>query len=165
MLFTFISAIELIQLSFLMIRRMADFILDDLLTYKLHQLSKLIDQHIDFGGIDEFELSFAEGRVLAVIGYHQNLSVVRLAAKCNLDKSQASRAITALVEKNLVNKTKSAIDHRSYNVHLTDSGKSVYQTIITRIQERNELALSALDPNERRQLLSLLNKIARQLEF
>lgn len=143
---------------------MTNFILDDFLTYKLHQLSKLIDQHIDFGSIDEFELSFAEGRVLAVIGYYQNLSVVKLATKCNLDKSQASRAITALVQKNLVIKTKNTTDHRSYHVYLTDSGKAIYQTIIARIQERNELALSALDLNERKQLLTLLNKIVRQLE-
>ncbi len=141
---------------------MSDFILEEFLTYQLHRLSKLIDQKIDFGG-SQFEISYGEGRVLAVIGYHKKLSVNGLAAKSNLDKSQASRATAALVDKGLVIKTKSGNDSRSFEVSLSEQGQVAYEAVIARIHTRNELALSALDEDERKELLGLLNKITHHL--
>lgn len=137
---------------------MSTFILDEFLTYKLHRLSKLIDQKLDFGN-DGYDISYSEGRVLAVIGYHKTLSVNGLANKSNLDKSQASRATAALVDKGLVAKTKSDRDSRSFELSLTAKGELAYHAIIPRIHERNELALSTLDDDERKQLLALLDKV------
>lgn len=141
---------------------MRDFILEELLTYQLHRLSKLIDQQISFGG-GAFAISYSEGRVLAVIGYYKMLSVNGLAAKSNLDKSQASRATAALVDKGLVVKNKSGSDSRSFELSLSEQGQTAYQSIITQINARNELALSVLDDDERTQLLGLLSKITHHL--
>ncbi len=140
------------------------FNLENSLTYKLHSLAKLIDRHADYADIAHAGISFAEGRVLAVIGFNKMLSVVQVAKKANLDKSQGSRAVVSLVNKGLIEKRQQKQDARAFDLSLTEKGKRVYEEVVALITHRNDIAMKTLSPEEQQNLLNLMNKIQHNLE-
>ncbi|MDY0271342.1 MAG: MarR family transcriptional regulator [Advenella sp.] len=140
------------------------FNLENSLTYKLHSLAKLIDRHADYADIEHARISFAEGRVLAVIGFNKMLSVVQVAKKANLDKSQGSRAVVSLVGKGLIEKRQQKQDARAFDLSLTEKGRLVYEEVVTLITRRNEIAMKTLSVEEQQNLLNLMNKIQHNLE-
>ena len=109
------------------------FNLENSLTYRLHSLSKLIDNHADYADIQHADISFSEGRVLAVIGFYQTLSVLQLAKKANLDKSQGSRAVVSLVNKGLIEKLQNQHDARTYDLFFDPSQKSGHSPPLKRM--------------------------------
>ena len=140
------------------------FNLENSLTYRLHSLSKLIDNHADYADIQHADISFSESRVLAVIGFYQALSVLQLAKKANLDKSQGSRAVVSLVNKGLIEKLQNQHDARTYDLFLTAKGKLVYEEVVALITHRNTLAMKTLSVDEQDTLLRLIGKIQQNLE-
>ncbi|NLY63710.1 MAG: MarR family transcriptional regulator [Alcaligenaceae bacterium] len=140
------------------------FNLENSLTYKLHSLSKLIDNHADYADIKHANISFSEGRVLAVIGFYKMLSVVQVAKKANLDKSQGSRAVVSLVGKGLIEKRQQKNDARAFDLSLTEKGELVYDEVVALITRRNKIAMKTLSNEEQEILMSLVNKIQHNLE-
>ncbi|MBK1780974.1 MarR family transcriptional regulator [Advenella sp. WQ 585] len=140
------------------------FNLENSLTYKLHSLAKLIDRHADYADIEHACISFAEGRVLAVIGFNKMLSVVQVAKKANLDKSQGSRAVVSLVGKGLIEKRQQKQDARAFDLSLTEKGRLVYEEVVSLITHRNEIAMKTLSAEEQQNLINLMNKIQHNLE-
>ena len=140
------------------------FNLENSLTYKLHSLAKLIDRHADYTDLEPVRISSAEGRVLAVIGFNKVLSVVQVAKKANLDKSQGSRAVVSLVDKGLIEKRQQKQDARAFDLSLTEKGKQVYEEVVALIMHRNDIAMKTLSPEEQQNLLNLMNKIQHNLE-
>ncbi len=139
------------------------FRLEKTLTYQLHQLSKLIDRRVDYSDIERIELNAGEGRTIAVLGYYGTASVIQLARLANLDKSQASRAIGALVKKGIIEKRSDSRDARAFELFLTEAGQQVYSDIVDLIVQRNELALKSLTLREKQQLFALFGKIHQNL--
>lgn len=140
------------------------FNLENSLTYKLHSLAKLIDRHADYTDLEPVRISSAEGRVLAVIGFNKVLSVVQVAKKANLDKSQGSRAVVSLVDKGLIEKRQQKQDARAFDLSLTEKGKQVYEEVVALIMHRNDIAMKTLSAEEQQNLLNLVNKIQHNLE-
>ncbi|MBV4395977.1 MarR family transcriptional regulator [Advenella alkanexedens] len=140
------------------------FNLENSLTYKLHSLAKLIDRHADYTDLEPVRISSAEGRVLAVIGFNKVLSVVQVAKKANLDKSQGSRAVVSLVDKGLIEKRQQKQDARAFDLSLTEKGKQVYEEVVALIMHRNDIAMKTLSAEEQQNLLNLINKIQHNLE-
>ncbi|WKU18897.1 MarR family winged helix-turn-helix transcriptional regulator [Advenella alkanexedens] len=140
------------------------FNLENSLTYKLHSLAKLIDKHADYTDLEPVRISSAEGRVLAVIGFNKVLSVVQVAKKANLDKSQGSRAVVSLVDKGLIEKRQQKQDARAFDLSLTEKGKQVYEEVVALIMHRNDIAMKTLSAEEQQNLLNLVNKIQHNLE-
>lgn len=140
------------------------FNLENSLTYKLHSLAKLIDRHADYTDLGPVRISSAEGRVLAVIGFNKVLSVVQVAKKANLDKSQGSRAVVSLVDKGLIEKRQQKQDARAFDLSLTEKGKQVYEEVVALIMHRNDIAMKTLSAEEQQNLLNLINKIQHNLE-
>lgn len=140
------------------------FNLENSLTYKLHSLAKLIDRHADYTDLEPVRISSVEGRVLAVIGFNKVLSVVQVAKKANLDKSQGSRAVVSLVDKGLIEKRQQKQDARAFDLSLTEKGKQVYEEVVALIMHRNDIAMKTLSAEEQQNLLNLINKIQHNLE-
>lgn len=140
------------------------FNLENSLTYKLHSLAKLIDRHANYTDLEPVRISSAEGRVLAVIGFNKVLSVVQVAKKANLDKSQGSRAVVSLVDKGLIEKRQQKQDARAFDLSLTEKGKQVYEEVVALIMHRNDIAMKTLSAEEQQNLLNLINKIQHNLE-
>lgn len=128
-------------------------------THRLHSLTKLSDRLSQVAYLADAGISMSEGRCLAAIGAFSPLSVNDLANQSNLNKSQASRAVQSLVDQGFVNKKTSSTDGRGVVLTLTRSGDRVWRRVMEVIQRRNHEITSCLNPVEKQQLDSLLDRL------
>jgi DNA-binding MarR family transcriptional regulator len=105
-------------------------------TYQIHALGKLTDRVSQQAYLEATGLPISEGRCLAAIGAFRPLSVVDLAMRANLNKSQASRAAQTLVDRALVVKQANADDGRGVVLNLTAKGERVWRQVMGVIEQR-----------------------------
>jgi DNA-binding MarR family transcriptional regulator len=112
-------------------------------------------------------LSSVEYGLVANLGRHPPMSVVRLAETVGLDKGQISRALAELVSRKLVAKAVNSRDNREVLVSLTKAGLAAHDAIVAGGQERNRRLLAELSDAEVAMLLGhvdrLTEKAARML--
>jgi DNA-binding MarR family transcriptional regulator len=140
--------------------------LDQTTTHRLHTLSKVTDRITQAAYLQDAGIPMGEGRCLAAIGAFSPLSVNALASQSNLNKSQASRAVQALVDKGLVLKATSADDARGVVLTLTPLGRRTWQRVMAVVEKRNGEIISCLNAAEALQFQTLLQRLvdhARQL--
>ena len=133
--------------------------LDRFLSYRLHQVSKITDRVSSDAYATELGLAVGEGRCLAAVGHFAPLSVVELAARANLHKGPASRAVQALVERGLVSKHASATDGRGVVLSLTPAGRKLWARVMALIERRNEEIFGCLNASERKQFGAMLDRL------
>ena len=75
-------------------------------------------------------LSSVEYGLVANLGRHPPMSVVRLAETVGLDKGQISRALAVLVSRKLVAKAVNPRDNREVLVYLTRGGLAAHDAIV-----------------------------------
>ncbi|MDE2418612.1 MAG: winged helix-turn-helix transcriptional regulator [Burkholderiales bacterium] len=133
--------------------------LDQTTTHRLHTLTKITDRISQAAYLDDAGIPISEGRCLAAIGAFSPLSVNELACQSNLNKSQASRAVQALVDKGLVLKTTRASDARGVVLSLTPLGRSTWQRVMAVVERRNAEIESCFSAAESRQFHALLARL------
>lgn len=113
-------------------------------------------------------LSSVEYGLVANLGRHPPMSVIRLADAVGLDKGQISRALAELVARKLVAKAVNPLDNREVLVSLTRSGLAAHDTIVAGARERNQRLLEQLSETDVALLLRhidrLTDKAARMLD-
>ncbi|NDY91254.1 MarR family winged helix-turn-helix transcriptional regulator [Ideonella livida] len=131
----------------------------DLLTHRLHVLSKLTDRLSDARCQAEVGLPLGEARCLAVVGSMQPLSVNQLAQQVSLDKAQASRAAQSLSDQGLLRKLPAAHDARGVELKLTTRGRYRWRKLMAVIEQGNEQLFSVLPPDDRDRLAQALEQL------
>ena len=86
--------------------------LDRFVPYRLSVLTNRISNAIARHYSEQFGLSIAEWRVMAVLGQSPGLSASEVALRTEMDKVQVSRAVTSLVRRRRVQKTMDGADGR-----------------------------------------------------
>src|SRR3954464_7245986 len=89
-------------------------------------------------------LSSVEYGLVANLGRHPPMSVVRLADAVGLDKGQISRALAELVSRKLVAKAVNPRDNREVLVSLTTAGLAAHDAVVAGAQERNRRLMEQL---------------------
>ena len=84
-----------------------------------------------------------------------------LAAELYLDKSTASRVVDALERKGYVERTRHPGDGRSVRLEITASGRALHDRIVAGILAEEQALLADFDPEIRRALTALLQRLAR----
>ena len=133
--------------------------LDQFLSYRLHQVSKVTDRRSIDAYVEEIGLPVGEARCLAAIGHFAPVSINQLAARANLDKGQASRAAQALVDRGLVSKETSRSDARGVELKPTAEGRRLWTRVMRLIERRNDEIFGCLSVAEQRQLAGLLERV------
>lgn len=118
----------------------------------------LIPEH---GG--RHQLSANEWRALAVIARFEPLSAATLSENARLDPSRVSRAIEALVGKQLITRGKDPIDQRRALLQLTPRGRTIYGDIASSVRALEQEMVATLTASEQRALWSAFDKIDRQI--
>jgi DNA-binding MarR family transcriptional regulator len=136
--------------------------LEHFLPYRLSVLSNRVSDAIARQYSDRFGLSIPEWRVMAVLGGSSGLSARDVAERTAMDKVQVSRAVEALVRARRVARTADAEDGRISRLALTARGRAIYNDVAPLALHLEEVLLSALKPEERRQLDALMAKLSRQ---
>ena len=135
-----------------------------LTSFRLHTLAKLVDQHAEASHRSESGLGLLECRIIGVVGAHGPLSFKSLCELAELEKSNASRLVTRMIEQGWIERQDDPNDQRSFFLLPTAAGRKLRRAIHRNAQRRNETWLSVLSAKQRESLstcLALLQDQAR----
>ena len=138
----------------------------ELMSFRLHTLAKLVDQHAEASHRAESGLGLLECRIVGVVGAHGPISFKALCERAELEKSNASRLVARMTEQGWVERQDDPADQRSFYLLPTPAGRRLRQAIHRNAQARNARWLSVLSVKQRESLstcLALLQAQARAM--
>ncbi|MFZ5608001.1 MAG: MarR family winged helix-turn-helix transcriptional regulator [Pseudomonadota bacterium] len=126
------------------------------LPYRLSLLANTVSQGLAALYQDQFDLSPAEWRVIAVLGREGAASAKDIAAITAMDKVTISRAIARLAKAGRVTAKVDKTDRRRQRLVLGPNGRAVYERVAPLALAYEQRLLAGLGEGERRQLDRLL---------
>ena len=127
--------------------------------YRVTSLAALIRRSLADIYKDEPGLNEPEWKVMTTLAHFGPLSSGDIGTYVTLDRVAVSRALNRLLELGLATRTENTADQRMFTVDLTPRAAKLYDRMAAQALELEEPILSALDPNEVRELLRLLDKV------
>ena len=98
----------------------------NLMTFRLHMVARLSERVSEEYYRREFDLSLPECRVIGITGGHGSVSFKKVASDTYLEKSYASRVVSNLVDRGIIEKLDNPEDSRSVLLQLTPAGIKVH---------------------------------------
>ena len=133
--------------------------LEQFLTYRMHVLNKVSDRGISERYQTKLDITLPEARVIASVGSFGPFSIMDLAKHANLDKSQASRAAEALIQRGLIGREASSDDGRFVLISLTQEGRALYRKVMPIARRWNADLFGCLDAAEQEAFGRALDKV------
>ncbi|ANN77826.1 MarR family transcriptional regulator [Bordetella flabilis] len=121
----------------------------ELISFRLNMLASTWSRLAAESNQRDFGLDPREWRIVGMLGTHAPMSLQGLAREVNLDKSQASRTVSDMIERGLLQRESDESDGRGVQLSLTSQGKALYRKVFPRAVRRNEELLSVLSEEER----------------
>jgi DNA-binding MarR family transcriptional regulator len=139
----------------------------DLLAFVPFRLNRLAAE-VSNALSDEYQarygLDIPEWRVVATLGFRVEACSAQHVSDCTrTHKSTISRAVSGLLERQIVERVENAEDRREFNLRLTRKGRALYEELIPRLLRREQEILSCLTAAERKQFSALFGKIEGSL--
>jgi DNA-binding MarR family transcriptional regulator len=138
--------------------------LEELLTYRICILAKLMDRASAGELGRRYGLGVADWRLLAQLGVHSPATVRWLAQRMRVDRAEVSRAAAALIARNLARREVDPADARSVLLSATDAGRALYRAIMPRRVALHCMLLDALTAEEVAVLGTAVEKLTRLLD-
>ena len=134
--------------------------------FRLNRLAAEVSAALSSEYQARYGLDIPEWRVLATLGFRDDACSAQYIAHCTrTHKSTISRAVTALMKRQLVERVENADDRREYALRMTRKGKALYRELIPRLRRREQEILCCLSAQERRDFARLLGKIEKSLDL
>lgn len=131
----------------------------ELFSYRLNRLAFLSSAIAETLNQRHFGLDKQTWRILGLLGAFQPMSLKGLAKEANLDKSRASKAVTALTQRGLVERRADENDGRGIQLSLSEAGQQLYAEVFPMALRRNDEILEALTPAQREEFDDILDKL------
>jgi len=132
--------------------------------FRLNRLAAEVSSALSAEYAARYGLDIPEWRVLATLGFRSDACSAQYVSDCTrTHKSTISRAVTALMERQLVERVENAEDRREFRLRLSRKGRALYEELIPRLLRKEQEILSCLTATERREFAALLGKIERSL--
>ena len=132
--------------------------------FRLNRLAAEVSAALSSEYRERYGLDIPEWRVLATLGFRNDACSAQYISHCTrTHKSTISRAVTALMKRQIVERVENADDRREFQLRLTRKGEALYQQLIPRLLHREQVILSRLSAQERKDFAKLLGKIERSL--
>src|SRR3981189_683359 len=132
--------------------------------FRLNRLAAEVSAALSGEYQQRYGLDIPEWRVLATIGFRNEACSAQYIAHCTrTHKSTISRAVTALMKRQLVERVENQDDRREFQLRMTPKGSALYQQLIPRLLRREQEILSCLSAQERKDFARLLGTIERSL--
>ena len=138
--------------------------LEELLSYQLCILAKLIERTSASELDKAYALGVAEWRVLAQLSVRSPSTVRWIAARMRVDRAEVSRAAAGLIRRRLARREADPRDARSVLFSVTESGRALYRAIMPLRVALHERLLAALTPAEAAVLTAAVGKLIRFLD-
>ncbi|MGQ8365437.1 MarR family winged helix-turn-helix transcriptional regulator [Glaciecola sp. 1036] len=133
--------------------------LERYLPYRLSVLSNKVSGKIAQSYKDKFALSITEWRIMAVLGEYPGVSADEVSVKTQIEKSLISRAVSKLLQRQLICRTLSKEDKRRSELHLSNTGTEVYNEIVPLSLEYERKLLSCLNSEQEQQLSQIIDQL------
>jgi DNA-binding MarR family transcriptional regulator len=132
--------------------------------FRLNRLAAEVSGALASEYRERYGLDIPEWRVLATLGFGNEACSAQYIAHCTrTHKSTISRAVTALLKRQLVERVENKDDRREFLLRMTRQGKALYQKLIPHLLRRESEILSCLSARERKEFAQLLGKIENSL--
>lgn len=113
-----------------------------------------------------YGLDIPEWRVLATLGFRNDACSAQYISHCTrTHKSTISRAVTALLKRQLVERVENEDDRREFPLRMTRKGRALYEQLIPRLLRKERDILSCLTAPERDSFALALGKIEKSLDL
>ena len=134
--------------------------------FRLNRLAAEVSAALSSEYQQRYGLDIPEWRVLATLGFRDDACSAQYIAHCTrTHKSTISRAVTALMDRQLVERVENQDDRREFRLRMTRKGKALYQQLIPRLKRREQEILSCLSAQELKEFALMLGKIERSLDL
>jgi len=134
--------------------------------FRLNRLAAEVSNALSGEYQVRYGLDIPEWRVLATLGFRNEACSAQYISDCTrTHKSTISRAVTALLERQVIERVENAEDRREFRLRLTRKGRALYEELIPRLLCKEQEILSCLSAQERKQFATLLGKIERSLDL
>jgi DNA-binding MarR family transcriptional regulator len=134
--------------------------------FRLNRLAAEVSNALSDEYQARYGLDIPEWRVLATLGFRNEACSAQYISDCTrTHKSTISRAVTALMERQIIERVENAQDRREFRLRLTRKGRALYEELIPGLLRKEQEMLSCLSAAERKQFAALLGKIERSLDL
>jgi DNA-binding MarR family transcriptional regulator len=134
--------------------------------FRLNRLAAEVSAALSGEYQARYGLDIPEWRVLATLGFRNDACSAQYIAYCTrTHKSTISRAVTALMTRQLVERVENEDDRREFRLRLTRKGKALYEQLIPRLLRKEREIMSCLSLQEQRDFARLLGKIENSLDL
>jgi len=134
--------------------------------FRLNRLAAEVSAELSSEYQQRYGLDIPEWRVLATLGFRDDACSAQYIAHCTrTHKSTISRAVTALMKRQLVERVENEDDRREFALRMTRKGKALYEELIPRLLRKEREILSCLSAQERKAFAHMLGKIEKSLDL
>jgi DNA-binding MarR family transcriptional regulator len=134
--------------------------------FRLNRLAAEVSNALSSEYQARYGLDIPEWRVLATLGFRADACSAQYISDCTrTHKSTISRAVTALLKRQIVERVENAEDRREFRLRLTRKGRALYAELIPRLLGKEQDILSCLTAAERKDFAALLGKIESSLDL
>lgn len=138
--------------------------LENFIPYRLTVLGHRVGKAVAERYSDRFKLLVPEWRVMSVLARFPDLALTDLVDLTALDLVAVSRAVAGLEAAGRVRKLVDRKDRRKKCLRLSRTGMATYRKIVPYAREIERSLLDQFNPEERRELLTFLNRITTSLD-
>jgi DNA-binding MarR family transcriptional regulator len=132
--------------------------------FRLNRLGAEVSAALSSEYRERYGLDIPEWRVIATLGFRNEACSAQYIAQCTrTHKSTISRAVTSLMERQLIERVENEDDRREFRLAMTRKGTALYEELIPRLLRREQEILSCLSAQERKEFVRLLGKIEDNL--
>jgi len=135
--------------------------------YRLHVLATLVSQTVATLYAERFAITIPEWRIIAVLGGlapGEALSATGISTLTAIDRVQVSRAMTRLLDADLIVRGTGKADRRTARVSLTPKGRTVYDHVVPLARAFEGQLMTALTAEEQDTLDRLVGRLQAQAE-
>jgi DNA-binding MarR family transcriptional regulator len=134
--------------------------------FRLNRLAAEVSAALAGEYQQRYGLDIPAWRVLATLGFRNDACSAQYIADCTrTHKSTISRAVTALMERQLVERVENEDDRREFRLRMTKKGDALYEQLIPRLLRKEQEILSCLSAREQKELATMLGKIEQSLDL
>jgi DNA-binding MarR family transcriptional regulator len=138
--------------------------LENLLTFRLVRLYGELNRQSSRLLKEAGGLTIPEWRIISLLGAHGEMNGRLIGKVAKLDAGLSSRTLRTLELRGIVQCVRRADDRRAVWTSLTPRGKKLEQTVRPVMLARHQRLLAALEPQERRMIFTLVDKLRAVIE-
>ncbi len=134
--------------------------------FRLNRLAAEVSSALAVEYQERYGLDIPGWRVLATLGFRKDPCSAQYVAECTrTHKSTISRAVTALMQRQFIERVENENDRREFRLRLTRKGRALYEELFPRLLQREQEILAGLSAQERRDFAVLLGKLEASLDL